>query len=147
VTVFLIWGVHDLSSKYLEELLNLPVQINMRLTPPTISASDPISIAVDKMIKENIGAVIIVEKDQPVGIITEKDVLERVVKPQKDLGLTLAQEVMSKPLISIEANQSMKKALELMRKHEIRRLPVTKNGAPIGIISERRLLEVAFLVA
>lgn len=136
-----------MSSKYLEELLNLPVQTNMRLTPPTISASDPISIAVDKMIKENIGAVIIVEKNQPVGIITEKDVLERVVKPQKDLGLTLAQEVMSKPLISIEANQPMKKALELMRKHEIRRLPVTKKGALIGIISERRLLEVAFLVA
>ena len=136
-----------MSSKYLEELLNLPVQTNMRLMPPTVTASETVSIVVEKMIKENIGAVIIVEKDQPVGIITEKDVLEKVVKPQKDLGLTLAQEVMSKPLISIEANQSMKKALELMRKHEIRRLPVTKNGAPIGIISERRLLEVAFLVA
>lgn len=86
-----------MSSKYLEELLNLPVQTNMRFTPPTVSSSDVVSTVVDMMIKENIGTIIVVEQDRSVGIITEKDVLERVIKPEKDLEFTLAGDVMSKP--------------------------------------------------
>jgi CBS domain-containing protein len=135
-----------LSSKYLEELLNLPVQTNMRLTPPTVSPSDVISTVVDMMIKENIGAIIVVDQDKPVGIITERDVLEKVVKTEKNLELMTAGEVMSQPLISIEADRPMRKALELMRKHNVRRLAVTKGGSLIGLATERRLLEVAFLV-
>lgn len=135
-----------MSSKYLADLMNLPVQTNMRVMVPTVSPSDPISVAVDKMIKQNIGAVVAVEDGRPVGMITEKDVLERVVKPQKDMDKTLVKDVMSKPLISIEADRPMREALDLMRKHIIRRLAVTKEGALVGLITERRLLQVAFLV-
>jgi CBS domain-containing protein len=138
--------VDDLSSKYLDEILKLPVQTNMRMVPPTVTASEPISSVVDKMVRENIGAVVIMEENKAVGIITEKDVLERVVKTGKDFGTTLARDVMSKPLISIEADRPMKKALDLMRKNNIRRITVTKDGALIGLVTERRLLEVAFLI-
>jgi len=138
--------VDDLSSKYLDEILKLPVQTNMRLEPPTVSASEPVSSVVDKMVKGNIGAVVIMEESNLVGMITEKDVLERVVKTGKDLGTTLARDVMSKPIISIEADRPMKEALDLMRKNNIRRIAVTKDRALIGLVTERRLLEVAFLI-
>jgi len=98
------------------------------------------------MIKDNIGAVVVVEKGRPVGIITEKDLLEKVIKPLKDMDLTLAGDTMSKPLITIESDRPMKEALELMRKHNIRRLVVTKEGALLGLVTERRFLEVAFLI-
>ena len=135
-----------MSSKYLDEILKLPVQTNMRLEPPTVSASEPVSSVVDKMVKGNIGAVVVMEESNLVGMITEKDVLERVVKTGKDLGTTLARDVMSKPIISIEADRPMKEALDLMRKNNIRRIAVTKDRALIGLVTERRLLEVAFLI-
>ena len=92
------------------------------------------------MIKEDIGAAVVIENGQPVGIITEKDILERVVTPRKNVYKTLAKDVMSKPVIFIEASQSIKEALMLMKKNKIRRLAVTENGYLIGLLTERRLL-------
>jgi len=81
----------------------------------------------------------VVEKGSPVGIITEKDVLERVILEDKNVYTTTAKDVMSKPLISIERDRPIKEAIELMRKHNIRRLAVTANGALVGLVTERRL--------
>ena len=128
---------------YLGELLSLPVQTNLRLGPPTVSLLDPVSIVLDTMIDEDVGTVVVVDEKRPVGIITERDVLERVVKPQRDFELTFVKDVMSKPLITIEASRPIKEALELMYIHNIKRLVVTKNGALLGLTSERRLLEIA----
>ncbi len=128
---------------YLGELLSLPVQTNLRLEPPTVSLLDPVSLVVDIMIDEDIGAVVVEDERRPVGIITERDVLERVVKPQRDFELTFVKNVMSKPLITIEADRPIKEALELMHRHKIKRLVVTKKGALLGLTSERRLLEIA----
>jgi CBS domain-containing protein len=138
--------VNNLSSKYLADLMKLPVQTNMRITPPTVSPSDTISMVVEKLVEQNVGAVIVVDKGQPVGIINEKDVMERVIKLQKDMDQTLVKDVMSKPLITIEADRPTQEALDLMHQHNIRRLAVTKDGALVGLVTERRLLQVAFLV-
>lgn len=107
---------------------------------PTISPSDSVSHAVDEMVRNNIGAVIAVMDGRPVGILTERDVLERIVQPLKDMDQTLVKDVMSEPLISIEVDRPIKEALDLMYKNEIRRLAVTKDGALVGLITERRLL-------
>jgi glycosyltransferase involved in cell wall biosynthesis len=128
---------------YLIELLNLPIQTNLRLEPPTVSLLDPVSIVLDTMIDEDVGAVVVEDERQPVGIITERDVLERVVKPQRDFELTFVKDVMSKPLIAIEADRPIKEALELMHRHNIKRLVVTKDKVLLGLTSERRLLEIA----
>lgn len=124
-------------------LLGLPVRTNMKPDPPTVSVSGPVSRVVDLMIRENVGAIIALEDWQPVGIITEKDVLERVIQDEKDLELTPVRDVMSTPLISIEAGGSIGDALELMREWDIRRLAVVEDGDLVGITTERRLLEVA----
>lgn len=128
---------------YFKELLSIPVQTNMRPSPPTVSPSEPVSVVVDIMVQEDIGAVVVKDEGQPIGIITEKDILERLIKPQKDFELTLVREVMSKPLIAVEADRSIREALELMRRYGIKRLVVTRDGALAGLTTERRLLEVA----
>jgi CBS domain-containing protein/glycosyltransferase involved in cell wall biosynthesis len=130
-------------TSYLEELLNLPVRINLRLSPPTVSPLEPLSVAVDLMIEGDIGAVIVADEDKPVGIITEKDLLERVISPQKDFDKITVNDVMSEPIITIDANRSIRKALELMHRFRIRRLVVTDDDALLGITTERRLLEIA----
>lgn len=106
----------------------------------TVPLSERATDVTYKMVTSDIGAVIVVQGGKPVGIITERDVLERVLTAKRDVYNTQAKDIMSKPVISIEADRSTKEALELMQKHHIRRLAATENGTLIGIVTERRLL-------
>lgn len=117
------------------------VETIMRSPPVTTLFSDSVSLVIEKMISNNIGAVIVMSGGNPVGIITERDILERVVRAGKDPNKTRAEEIMSSPLISIEADKTVKDALILMRDRKIRRLGVTRRGRLIGIVTERRLLD------
>jgi len=113
----------------------------MRRPPVSALFSDTVSSIVEKMISNNIGAVIITSGGQPAGIVTERDVIEKVVRAHKDPRKTRAQDVMSSPLISIEIDGSVADTLKTMRDKKIRRLAVTRNGRLVGIVTERRLLD------
>ncbi len=130
-----------MTSNHARVPLNLPVSVTMRQPPVTVSPSATVADVMFQMRNENIGAVIVVDDGQPVGIITEKDVLRRAILEGKDVYTTRAQEVMSTSLLTIEADRPIKEALELMRAKTIRRLAVTKHGALVGLVTERRLLE------
>ena len=130
------------TKRYPPELLNLPVHTNMKGDPPTVSPEDSVSTVVDLMTSEDVGAVIVVEDRQPVGIMTEKDLLERVIKSAKHTELSLVRDVMSKPAVTIDAEKSVGDGLTIMDKNNIRRLIVTKNGSLLGLTTERRLLEI-----
>ena len=140
---------NEMRSKYIDEMLNISVGegCDVRLAPITVSLSDSVTSMVKKMILENVGAVVVVEGDKPVGVVTERDLLERIIGPKREMNLTLASDAMSKPVISIEYDRPMKEAMELMRKNGIRRVVVTKEGAFFGLLTERRFLEIAFIVA
>ena len=129
------------SHETLVKALNLPVSVGMRSKPVTVIPSEPISGLMWRMVDKNVGAIIVVENGRPVDIITEKDVLGRVVMAEKNVHTTLAKDVMSKPLIAIEADRPIKDALELMHKNRIRRLAITRNEVLVGLVTERRLLE------
>jgi CBS domain-containing protein len=139
----------EMRSKYIDEMLSISVGdgCEVKLAPITVSLSDSVTSIVKKMIMENVGAVVVVEGDKPVGVVTERDLLEKIIGPKREMNLTLASDVMSKPVISVESDRPMKEAMELMRKHNIRRVVVTKEGAFFGLLTERRFLEAAFLVA
>jgi len=117
------------------------VESVMRSPPVTTLFSDSASLVIEKMISNNIGAVIVVSGGNPVGIITERDMIEKVVRAGKDPSKIRAEEIMSSPLISIEANKTIKDALILMRDKKIRRLGVTRKSKLVGIVTERRLLD------
>ena len=131
----------------IDNALISPVRLCMREGPITASPLEPVSSLTYRMTKEDIGAVIVVEKGRPVGIITEKDVLEKVVTPSEDVYTTLARDVMSKPVFSIEASSPLKEALRLMKRNKIRRLAVVENESLVGLITERRVLsKIASLI-
>ena len=124
--------------------LKLSVRGSMRSPVTTVSISESVSSLMSRMVDQNIGAVIVVEKGKPVGIITERDILERVLTGNKDVYHTSAKDIMSKPLISIHVDRSIKEALDLMRKHKIRRLAVMENEILVGLVTERRILDGFF---
>ena len=130
------------SNSYSDALLKLPVTSNMKTDPPTSTPRSTVSEVVGIMMYEDIGAVVIVEDKSPVGIITEQDILRRVVKTGMDFAETLAKDVMTKPLIAIDAGSPLSEALEILREKNIRRLAITRDGNLVGITTERRLLEV-----
>jgi len=117
------------------------VETVMRSPPVTALFSDTILFVTEKMVANNIGAVIVMSGGEPAGIVTERDIVEKVVRLHKDPTKTRAQEVMSSPLISIEAGKSVTDALRMMRDKKIRRLAVTKGGRLVGVVTERRLLD------
>lgn len=127
---------------YSSALLKLPVTSNMKSDPPQTTPDTTISNVIEIMMSEDIGAVVIVEDKRPIGIITEKDILWRVINTEKNFEEILAKDIMSKPVITVEAERPIKDALEILRDKNIRRLVITEAEALIGLTTERRLLEI-----
>jgi len=129
------------SASYSSKVLGLSVETSMR-PAPTVSPSDVISTVMDLMTRENAGSVVVLEDNKPVGIVTERDVLQRVIRPGKNPELTLVNDIMSAPLVTIDVDRTIGDALELLHKHNVRRVIVTREGALVGLSTERRLLEI-----
>jgi|Deesub1362A_J573_1020465.scaffolds.fasta_scaffold04965_6 CBS domain-containing protein len=82
-----------------------------------------------------LGALVVVERSRAVGIITERDVIHRVVNAGLDPKRTSVGEVMSSPVVTITSEASIEKAAQVMVEKRIKKLPVLKNGRLVGIIT------------
>jgi CBS domain-containing protein len=86
------------------------------------------------MRQQDVGDLVVMEGIVAKGIVTERDLVRRVMAQKKPLD-TKVSEVMSDPLITIEEESSIRDAARKMVKYKIRRLPVTKNNVLVGIIA------------
>ena len=93
--------------------------------------------AAQLMKKRKIGNVIIVEKKQPIGILTESDILKKVVAEGNSAKDAIVKDVMSTPIIIIDPYVSLEEAMKTMGKCNVRRLPVIENNELIGIITQK----------
>ena len=134
------------SDAYLRLLYDLPVINGTNLDTPSVSPEDNIARVLGYFMEKNIGVLVAVDKEAPVGVITEKDIIERVLYEAKDPSITKVRDVMSSPVVTIESRESIKKAIDLLRDKNLRRLVVTHEGKLIGVTTERRLLNVAHRV-
>lgn len=82
----------------------------------------------------NMGSLVIMEEDKIVGIVTSTDIL-KAIGDGKDPDKTLVQDIMSKDVITIQADEDVSKAVEIMVQHKIKRLPVLMNEKLVGIIT------------
>lgn len=121
----------------------------------TVNESQTVKAVAKIMTENNIGSVVIVKNvdaHRPVGIITERDIV-RIAGAEQALTLHMAaREIMSKPVITINAASSIKDALQQMELKNIRRLPVVdKEKKMVGIITDkdifRALMKSQSLVA
>ena len=102
------------------------------------NSSDTIFMISNLMKERKVGSIIIINEDEqnyPIGIITERDIVRRVISDNKDPKNTKANEIMSKPLITIETNTYVYDVSVKMVKNKIRRLPVVKGKTLSGIIT------------
>lgn len=87
-----------------------------------------------------VGAVLVLRKDQLVGIFTERDAISRVLAEGLDPAHTKLSRVMTHCPITIAADKPFAHALILMREHGFRHVPVVEGGRPVGVVSVRDAL-------
>jgi len=87
------------------------------------------------MNKFNIGSIVVVKSDRPVGVITERDILRRIVEPCLAPETLRAREVMTSPVIAIGDTASIDEAARIMARKRVKRLLVMDNEKLAGIIT------------
>ncbi len=112
------------------------VRGTMTENPRSIKASASVVEAARLMREEHIGSLPITDDEQLVGMITDRDITMRVVAEAADPKMTSVEDVYSRDLISVEPNKDLGEALQLMARHQVRRLPVVENGRLVGIVAQ-----------
>lgn len=111
----------------------------MKVNPVTVKSNTTVQEAAKIMRKKGIGNCIVAD-ETPIGIITESDILKKIVAEDKRAGQILVKEIMQTPLIVIEPYVDIEEAMKTMIRCNIRRLPVIENGKLIGIITQKDIL-------
>lgn len=95
------------------------------------------------MLQEGVGSLIIMEDGQPVGILTERDLLYKVVAVGRSPTRTKVEKVMSSPVITIGPEANVSEAAKRMSQLHLRRLPVVEGGKLVGMLTEKDILKLS----
>ena len=125
----------------------VPSVVEGIMKTPVISIDSESSVmeVAKVMARDHVGGLVVTIKGKPAAMVTERDILEKVVATGVDASRISVKRIMSKPLITVGRNLSIIEAIMLMRKKKIRRLPVLEKGRLIGIVTERDLLKAIAL--
>jgi len=108
----------------------------------TLDKSTTLQESAEHMKKLSVGCVIVTEKGSPIGIITERDFVTKIAAEGRPL-FTEIKEVMSSPLITIDSEETIWEASELMKEKLIHKLPVKENGKIVGIVTTSDIVRIS----
>ena len=112
--------------------------------PTSLGIEATVAQAAQAMCHAEVGSVIIIEKNKPIGIVTEEDITCKVVAKDLKPSTVQVKEIMSTPLITVSADKTVGDAAHMMVKHKVRRLPVIDaKKKVIGMVTVRDLLTVS----
>jgi len=117
---------------YVKEIMHSDVK--------TARPDSAVSDVVEKMNRFDIGSIVIVQEKRPIGIITERDVLRKVVEHCLDPSICKAREIMTTPIVTLEEDSSVTDAMKLMAGRRIKRLPIVRNQELEGIVTATDLI-------
>lgn len=107
----------------------------MTRDPRTVEADDSVVEAARQMREGDVGDVIVTRGGQVAGIVTDRDIVIRAVAEGRAQESTRVSDVATTDVRALEPSQSVDEAIQAMREHDIRRLPVVADGRPVGIVS------------
>ncbi|KAF6247743.1 signal transduction protein [Nitrosopumilus sp. b3] len=118
--------------------------VNQVMSKTVLTADKSVSIqdAAQKMKELKIGCVVITEDSKPIGIVTERDFVTKVAAEGRPL-FTEISEVMSSPLITIDPEETIWEASEMMKEKSIHKLPVKENEQIIGIVTTTDIVKIS----
>ena len=120
------------------------VRVMDAMTKGLISIKPEATVAAcaKKMISKGVGGILVLENRDLKGIVTEKDMVEKIVAKGKDPRRVLAKEIMSRKIVSIAPEEDLYEAMITMRDEEVRRLPVLHNKKPVGLLTAKDILRI-----
>ena len=122
-----------------EIIVKEAMSTNLAIIDPDLTVLD----AAKLMKKRKIGNVLVVQKKLPIGILTESDIIKKVVAEAKNPKNVKIKEVMTTPVIIVDSFFTLEKAMKTMGKCNVRRLPVVENNELIGIITQRDISRIS----
>ena len=119
----------------------------VKTDPQMIDANESVLKAAQMMRERRAGNILVLINGEPKGILTERDVLNRVAADDLISSTVSVRKIMSSPMISIEADEPLSEGVKLMAKHRIRTVFVTDHGKPLGLLNMRSIVGDQFKVA
>ena len=119
-----------------------PLSVLMRTTMETIASERTVQEAAQLMAEKRIGSLLVLEAGEMVGIVTETDLVRKVIAARLPASSTHVGDVMNYPLIQIDINRTVRDASRLMAEERIRHLAVTEDNKVVGLLSVRDLVKM-----
>ncbi len=101
----------------------------------TVSPDTTVYDALKLMAEKEIGALVVLEKEKMVGIVSERDYARKIILKGKKSKYTAVRDIMTAEVIHTSPDQKVRKCLSLMTKHHFRHIPVLEDGRLVGILS------------
>ena len=110
--------------------------------PILMNSADSITKCAEQMEQNHVGAIIVTEKDNPVGIITEQDIVRKIIAKGLNHSKMSISDVMEKDITTISPEKDIFEALLIMRDMNIRHLPVTDGSKMLGLLTLKDILKI-----
>jgi len=101
----------------------------------SITPESTVYRAIEVMADKHVGALVVIDGDKVVGIISERDYARKVILSRRSSKETCVEEIMASPVIFVEPNHAVDECMRIMTNNHIRHLPVIQQEKVIGIVS------------
>ncbi|MDO9537820.1 MAG: CBS domain-containing protein [Thermoplasmata archaeon] len=122
---------------------SIPVMEIMSTDIPLMEPFETVEDAAAKMVEHSTGCVVITEEGHPVGIVTERDIVRKVVSARKNPTRVQLRDVMSSPVVWVPRNTDILEAAKKMSKLNLRKLAIMHEGRFLGVVSAQDILNIA----
>ncbi len=120
-------------------ILERPATSYMHRLFVVLDENTSVASAVKQMHSHNADSIIVLRGNMHVGIVTDSDIINKVVMKGEDSDEVFLKSIMSTPLVSISPKGTVKQALHLMRLHQIKRIPVADTSGIVGVVTQEAL--------
>jgi CBS domain-containing protein len=115
----------------------------MTESPTTCEPSTTVVEAAKVMANEDVGPVPVVQEGRVVGLVTDRDLVIRVLAEGRDPSSTTIGEIASSDLVTVQPDSDLQEALQLMAQNQVRRLPVVEGEQLVGIVAQADVARAA----
>jgi sugar-specific transcriptional regulator TrmB/CBS domain-containing protein len=123
------------------EVSEINAQAGMEMPTVETTNAENLSTLASAMLEKSVTSILITENQNPIGMISDRDILKEIVENQRDPQKTSVKDVNYTPLVMLDSNESIMNALKVMRKRGIERAAVVKNGKLLGMLTENNFMK------
>ena len=115
------------------------------MTQPVLEIDENVTVqeSAETMGKAHVGALLVKKNGEDVGIVTERDIMSKVIAARGSMENTKTKEIMSTPIVTVDKNMDAEEAMKTMAKSKVRRLLITDKGKIVGIFTTSDMIKMA----